>query len=79
VTNHEEISDQVVGIRLPRKDVLRLDTLCRQSYRKRAEVVRLLLSQADWQGSPDILLSPIPRIPEPPVEQTSAVEARSDA
>ena len=64
----EDADARVVGVRLPVKYIERWDALAEASFRSRAEVMQLLLNQADLRGAPDIWLNPIPRAPVDRVE-----------
>ena len=42
----------VVGLRLRAEDLDRLDALCKRTHRPRADLMRLLISQAELTGLP---------------------------
>lgn len=47
----------IVGLRLRPEDVQRLDELCRRTHRARADLLRMLIGQAEATGMSDVRLT----------------------
>jgi len=52
----QQAKSVIVGVRLSPTDVARLDALCARTCRSRANLMRVLLAQAEALPTPDVVI-----------------------
>jgi hypothetical protein len=60
---------EVVGVRLSRKGLRKLDHLATITFRTRGDIVRALIDQATFAGQPDLILQAIDEKDQVPASQ----------